>query len=368
MNNITYIFKEGRKENFTKNLIEAKEFYYGLPNIDKKKFNISVIEFSKNRNPISLILSLFDEFMRRIISLPFYSSELMNIKNFKTLLKSDHIVLVSEGTACSALPFLLVIKIFNKKKVSLFVMGLYSKKLKFSKLKFIHNATIKLLISCIDNVFFLGKGELEVARSLHKKKEKLHYVPFVVDTKFWFSEEKPSLSLNSQILFVGNDGNRDIDLLIDIAKNLPEHKFIFVSSIPSLQDLKIKNVRVMKGQWGSEEITDKDLREVYKKSKLTIVPLKESTQPSGQSVALQSMSIGIPVIISKTKGFWDETAFKDNLNIFFEEENTSSTWVKKINSVYQDIDLLNSISNNAKETIDNKFNLAEFDSRLNKFI
>ena len=49
---------------------------------------------------------------------------------------------------------------------------------------------------------------------------------------------------------------------------------------------------------------------MYENSKLTIVPLKNSIQPSGQSVSLQSMSMNTPVIITKTDGFWDSKYFR----------------------------------------------------------
>ena len=52
--------------------------------------------------------------------------------------------------------------------------------------------------------------------------------------------------------------------------------------------------------------------EVYKKSGLTIIPLKNSYQPSGQSVTLQSMAVGTPVMITKTDGFWDLNSFANN--------------------------------------------------------
>ena len=47
------------------------------------------------------------------------------------------------------------------------------------------------------------------------------------------------------------------------------------------------------------------LKEIYDKSFISLIPLKDSLQPSGQSVALQSMSMMVPVIITKTVGFWD---------------------------------------------------------------
>ena len=77
-------------------------------------------------------------------------------------------------------------------------------------------------------------------------------------------------------------------------------------------------------------MTDSELREIYNNARLTIIPLKESSQPSGQSVALQSMSVGVPVLISKTAGFWDEEIFENNTHLFFQNDNNPSSWSKNI--------------------------------------
>ena len=47
------------------------------------------------------------------------------------------------------------------------------------------------------------------------------------------------------------------------------------------------------------------------------MPLVETLQPSGQSVALQSMSMGLPVLITKTEGFWDFDCLKIMKIYFF---------------------------------------------------
>ena len=132
-------------------------------------------------------------------------------------------------------------------------------------------------------------------------------------------------------MFVGNDGNRDANLLIDIAKAMPEYQFIFVSKIPKLQDIELPNVKLISGSWGDKALTDSELREIYNNARLTIIPLKESSQPSGQSVALQSMSVGVPVLISKTTGFWDEEIFENNTHLFFQNDNNPSSWKKILN-------------------------------------
>ena len=72
-------------------------------------------------------------------------------------------------------------------------------------------------------------------------------------------------------------------------------------------NIDLQNVKVIPGYWGNESLTDSELKDIYLNSILSIIPLK-STQPSGQSVALQCMSLGIPVLITKT-GIRDNELF-----------------------------------------------------------
>ena len=193
----------------------------------------------------------------------------------------------------------------------MFVMGLYSKNQKFKILKFFHLFFIKLLVANTNNVLFLGNSEFEKASSTHKKYiDRFKFSPFCVDTEFWSNKNNKDITKNQNIIFVGNDGNRDFDLLIKLAENLKEFNFIVISSSESFKEISLPNVKIYNGFWGSEQISDLDLKELYVDSKLSIIPLKDSYQPSGQSVALQSMSLGIPVMITKTKGFGKKTIFK----------------------------------------------------------
>ena len=97
---------------------------------------------------------------------------------------------------------------------------------------------------------------------------------------------------------------------------------------------------------------------------MCIIPLVESSQPSGQSVALQSMSLGIPVMISRTSGFWDDKEFFQEKNIIFVEENTPENWVNKIKLILNNDKLLNQISTNSRNLINEKYNLEIFYNNL----
>ena len=360
MSKVTYVFAKNRKKFLIENNYEAKEFFYGATEFKNNNYDIEVIEFDENNK--NYFFKFTDRILSRFLSLPFYSEKICTIKNLRILLKSEKIYLVNEGVGCSLIPLLLLVKLFKSINVYIFVMGLYSKNLKYQRLKFLHNFVIKLLVFLCSEIFFLGEGEFQKGKQFHKFTKKLKLTNFTVDYQFWKSET--NCLENEQILFIGNDGNKNYDLLIDIAKNLPEYKFVFVSSNKNLLDLKLKNVMVVKGEWGNNFLTDSELKKVYEKSKISILPLNDTFQPSGQSVALQSMAVGVPVIISKTKGFWDKNNFKNNKNIIFVDKNSTIDWINTISKYYKDIDTLNEIALNSKKIIKEVYDINYFYKKI----
>ena len=49
MKSITYVYSGGRSENYFKDNILAKDFYYGITEFDKEKYKINIIEFQKKK-------------------------------------------------------------------------------------------------------------------------------------------------------------------------------------------------------------------------------------------------------------------------------------------------------------------------------
>lgn len=364
---ITYVFIGGRKENFINSTIEAFDFYYGIQMFSKKKAIIEILEFSERKSYFYKFLYKVEYYASKLLSLPINFFKLTSIKNFRTLFNSDQIILVSETTGLAALPMLFVIKLFRNPSVSLFVMGLFSKKINYSSLEFLHKLFIKILILPIDNLFFLGKGELNLAKKNKVKKTNYYFLPFCIDTKFWDSPKIQNIKKN-QILFVGNDGNRDYVLLKKIAQELQHYNFIFVTSRINEEDFNLKNVQILNGNWGSDLLTDSQLRQIYAESLFTIIPLKENTQPSGQSVALQSMCSGTPVMMSSTDGFWDKDLFEHNEDIFFIYDNSHKEWVEQIERLYNDDKLINKLSLNGKKKVDDNYNLKQLKQYLTNYL
>ena len=366
---ITYVYLSGRKNRLKQDFKDAEEFFYSYLYFKRKGFNTEVIEFSHNDSFMNSFLKLTDKILRKITKLPFFMSDILIIKNIKQLLKSDHVVLTSDRIACSILP-LLVINSIRKRRTdyTCVVLGLFQHKNIIGIRKILQKLLIKSILKKCNHFVFLGKGEFNYATIEYPKyKEKFNFVPFCIDTKFW-KVDKDTPENRNGVLFVGNDGNRLYDLVLEIAYAMPDINFKLVTSNINKNQINTDNVELISGHWQSNKISDTALRTYYQESKITIIPLRNTLQPSGQSVALQSMANGTPVLISKTDGFWSYEDFINNKNILFIKENNLEGWKKNIEKVYSNNELLNKVKVNAIETINNNFHLDIFHKQLEKIM
>lgn len=369
--NILYVFGSGRLKRIISRNLDSEEFFYGYFYFLKKYKNVNLIEMKKEEKLTKIIPNIFlffDKVLRKISTLPFYMSLICNRPNFKEIKRSDILVVTNDRLALSILPMVLLAKLIKKIELNVFVMGLFNK----NRSGRVINLSFKLIISMFLNIgnkfIFLGEGEYKNACSKYPSYiEKFELLPFCVDSKFW-RDENINLQNKDRILFIGNDGNRDFDIVLKIANELKNYNFDFVTSHKFSTNNISSNVNLINANWNDYLLSDNEIKEFYKKARLTILPIKNTLQPSGQSVALQSMSMGVPVIITETDGFWDFTNFENNKNIFFVENNDVATWKKKIIENYENLDLLEVISSNSRKTIEISYDINTFNDKIEKII
>ena len=366
---ILYIFGFGRTKLIDSKKTFPKDFFYGYFDVVNKYSETDFIEFENgiNRNFINKILFIFSKILRKLTKLSFFFENICTYKNFKILLKTDKVVLTNDRIGLSVLPFLIVLKLFKKTESTVIVMGLLAKQTNTLRSHILQRFFLILFFKTVTNFMFLSKGEFKQAEvSYRKYKHKFYFTPFCIDTDFWSRTEKPTD--NNKIIFVGNDGRRDYELVVQIAEKLPQYEFTFITSNINENQIRSKNVKLLKGHWNKQILSDEEMRKIYSKSSLSIIPIHNSYQPSGQSVALQSMSIGIPVMITDTDGFWDKDKFSNNDNILFVEKNILSIWIKSINKIMNDIQLQNDISSEGLNTVKENYESSIFSEKLFKVL
>ena len=125
------------------------------------------------------------------------------------------------------------------------------------------------------------------------------------------------------------------------------------------------NLKQVNGHLTKKLLTDRDILKYYHEAIATLIPLKNTLQPSGQSVFLQSLSSGTPVIISKFDGLFDDK-FKNLENCIITDNTNFNEVIKEYLSL--DLSLLSTISFNGRKTLQENFNLdkvyTEFENKI----
>lgn len=354
---ILFVYSGGRTD---KNFTEfATDFFYGLNEFKQAGYKAEFIELNNLKN------KKFDKLLTLIFQLPMYFLKAMSINNFSIMKKSKNIVFINETSFLSFLPFIFILKYFHRKNIIFFPMGLFDK---YKKGSIITKSIIKFALKLATTILFIGKGELLFSNNLNPKlANNSFYIPFSIDVHFWNYKKNKSKKLNN-ILFIGNDLNRDFNFLYKLIESLSEFRFTVVTEYDQVSFDNLSNVKIISGSWRKGYKTDIDIRSFYHNSDLVVLPLKQSMQPSGQSVTLQSLACGTPVLITKTEGFWDYSNFKNNQNIIFVDSTKIYDWkqiILKIDSGEIDLE---KISENGRKTIEKKHNLNNFIEELKNYL
>lgn len=362
---ITYVFLQGRKQRLESNKNISKEFFYSYFYAKEKFEKVEIVEMENYEKKTSqYLLRKFDSLINKLTKLPIYTYAIFKKKNIKKFVDSDYIVFSNDRVAFSSLPLIWITRKRNPNvNMSFFVMGLFRNEEKYKIQKVLRKILINYIFNKVDHVFYLGKEEYEIAKNIHLKyAKKFKFLPFSVDTDFW--QSKSLKNTNEHILFIGNDGNRDYEFTLNLARKMKDYKFYFITQkITNTNDIP-KNVTLLNGSWGTETYSDEEIRKFYSDSRITILPIKNTKQPSGQSVTLQSMSMNTPVIISNIDGFWDKQSFINGEHIIFVNENTIENWEKAIIDLYTDEKKLNLLATKGMSLIQQNYNLHTFNKKV----
>jgi glycosyltransferase involved in cell wall biosynthesis len=365
---IAYVFTSGRRKRFNDILAgkeSPSEFLLGIPHLLNCAYKIDIFELPdliSAKSSVNFLLFPKNAVISKITGMISCSHFLS--KQAVSLLNNYDIVIACNEYVGFGLSY------YKKKKVLktpliVFIMGMLAKLYKLSHYKFrysIGKHYYKQFINCCRKCIFLGLGEYNFAANIYPYfKKRFKHLPFPVDTEFW----KPCQQTEQQgyILFIGNDKNRDFDLAVSIACEMKEHHFKFITKQISRNKVT-KNVQVIAGDWKQSVLSDTKIREIVQNSMCVILPLKETLQPSGQSVCQLAMSCGKPVIITRTKGFWAPEDFTNKKHLYFIESNRTEDWCKTIIDLKSNPDNSRKVGANARKLMEDKFNIPNFSENL----
>ncbi len=178
---------------------------------------------------------------------------------------------------------------------------------------------------------------------------------FGVDTRFWRPDPAVERDL---VLAIGNDSRRDFGTLLAAAPDIPAPIHI-VTRLPLPAALPA-NVTHHRGSWHGTELSDERIRALYQRARAVVVPLHPSNQPSGQSVTLQAMACGCPVVLTETEGLWSRGQMVDGENVLFVPPGDSVQLAARVRQTLDDSHLAERLGRAGREMTEHAGNIDSF--------
>lgn len=201
----------------------------------------------------------------------------------------------------SSILYLVILKKIFKTKAKFILLNIgITRTLSANKNKKIKFGIISWLLSGLDGIVCLANIQKEYLEASYPfLKGKIFFVPLGVDTNYY----KPSYeNRKDYILSVGRDNGRDYKTAMEVARIKPEENFEIICSRRNLAGIdKIPaNVTVF------YDLSFAELNKKYHEAKALLLLTHDDSYVdgadcSGQTVLLDSMANGLPVIVSRKK-------------------------------------------------------------------
>ena len=348
-NKIAFIFKSREKE---KNP-SPDDFYYGynyFKNADLIQQLDLGIQYDEN-----LFWKIINKIFFPIIPINLRVLIVLAKKEIRDRLNSYDNIIVTTNLLGMCFGLLKRYKLLNP-KIYVMVMGIISHKSNSLKIK-----VTKFIFGKI-NTICVSKEEYNFLK-IHFDRENLHYLQFGVDKDFWLPLNNNTN--NSYVLSIGNDSHRDYKLLIEAWKN--EYPKLIIMTQQNVISSK-KNIKIIKSDWRSKIFSDYEIKEMYQNASFVIIPLKETYQPSGQSVCLQAMGCGKAVILSEILGLWDKEIMTNYRNCLLTKPGSIKGLQLNVEYLINNQLKRNNIGILARETVERKLNTKNMASGLFKIL
>ena len=367
---ISYIFGQGRAKKINSNNNFGKEFFYGYHFFLEKGYKLNIIESDINKTSyLKPVLRMLDKYLAKFTKLTFYMTAFINRKALNQIYHSKNIITSNHGIGMTVFIFISIMKRFKKINFIVILSGLFAMKKSNLIVRVCRKLIFLWFLLTVDYLVFTSRSEYEFAINKHTRfKHKFVCLPFSLDTSFWTPSKKVDFSSKKGVLFIGSNGHRDFNLVIDIAKELKDIPFTFITNVILDEQIKSDNVKNIKGEWGREYLTDSEIKEYYESAKITILPINNTLVSSGQSAGLQSASVGTPLMTTETIGFWDYKFYNHEENIIFVKENSLDLWVNLLSNLYNNKEKLEHLSKNGIQLVNSKYDINKFNLSLEQYI
>lgn len=292
---VVFVYAGGREARWPDRANRPSEFFYGAVEMEREGWDVRICDFPDvGRSPVAALARIF---LGHSLPVKVGGEHLVAAARVLKKLRGADVVVATASHIALALGTLAV----RLPPVVAIHCGIAN----FPPQPRKRSATARVL-RAQQNVFFSAHEADATADLFAVDRSCITPAAFGVDVNFWTPEG--AVPRERFVLAIGNDARRDYATLARAARNLPVPvRIITQRDVPDAP----ANVEIIRGSLMRPAVTDPELRELYRRAAVVVVPVVDSPQPSGQSVALQAMACGAPVVMTRTSGLWTGEDFLD---------------------------------------------------------
>ena len=209
-------------------------------------------------------------------------------------------------------------------------------------------------------VLAYSEHEAETLRAFmagHGESTRIEFVPFGVDERaFVPSVGQPAVD----VVMVGADPHRDVDLFVGLAGELPNRSFRLVTTAERARALASRPANL-------EVETDIPLVEMKRRleeSRVVALPVLDNSYSGATTVLLQAMALGKPVVVTRTKAVATGYELVDGENCRLVEPGDATSFGRTVAAVLRDEWHARSLGSRARQTIEASLTWGRYVDRI----
>lgn len=155
----------------------------------------------------------------------------------------------------------------------------------------------RLALTSADAILCLSSSQMKYAEEHYRAKDKVIFLGYDVDERFFDA----ALSKDGDyVLAVGDDISRDFSTLLEAMRDIDRPLKIRTSRKLAVPPEMAHRVEIV-----SHYLSYADLRALYANARMVVLPLHDMVHPGGITTLVESLSMGKPLIASRSAGLSD---------------------------------------------------------------
>ncbi|HUP31880.1 MAG TPA: glycosyltransferase family 4 protein [Gaiellaceae bacterium] len=189
----------------------------------------------------------------------------------------------------------------------------------------------------------------------------VEFVPFGVDVDaFRPTSEPPELDVVS----IGADPHRDFDLLLDVARELPEIEFGIVATGERSRELPDRPPNVSL----ETDLAFADMRRRLETARVVALPIRDNSYSGATTVLLQAMALGKPVVVTRTQAIARGYGLADGENCRLVPPGDPESFARALRSVLRDDWHARALGGAARATVERDLTWERYVDRIENVI